>query len=94
MQSEILTGFRIVQLQWIADSSFFRARILDFACNKSIFARISDSGEILTADLFNNNGSADLHTPIHPPHNQSLSPKGGEERSQKGAKLYDQRKAP
>ena len=95
MQSEILTGFRIVQLQRIADSSFFRARILDFACNKSIFARISDSGEILTADLFNkNNGSADLHTPIHPPHNQSLSPKGGEERSQNGAKLYDQRKAP
>ena len=53
MQREILTGFRIVQLQRIADSSFFRARILDFACNKSIFARISDSGEILTADLFN-----------------------------------------
>ena len=53
MQSEILTGFRIVQLQWIADSSFFRSRILDFACSKSIFARISDSGEILTADLFN-----------------------------------------
>ena len=53
MQSEILTGFRLVQLQWIADSSFFRARILNFACNKSIFARISDSGEILTADLFN-----------------------------------------
>ena len=32
---------------------FFWARILDFACNKSIFAQISDSGEILTADLVN-----------------------------------------
>ena len=47
------------------------ARILDFAGNKSIFARISDSGKILAADLvnksINHNGSADLHTPIHPP---------------------------
>ena len=46
-------GFRILQLQQIADSSFFWARILDFACNKSIFARILDSGEILMADLLN-----------------------------------------
>ena len=38
-----------------ADCGFFlfRARILDFACNKSIFARIADSGKILTADLLN-----------------------------------------
>ena len=35
--------FRILQLQRIADSSIFWARILDFACNKSIFAWISDS---------------------------------------------------
>ena len=53
IQSEILTGFRILQLQQITDSSFFWARILDFACNKSIFAPISDSGEIVTADLLN-----------------------------------------
>ena len=53
IQSEILTDFRILQLQRIAYSSIFGARILDFACNKSIFARISDSGEILTADLVN-----------------------------------------
>ena len=56
IQSEILTDFRILQLQRIADSSSFGARI-------------SDSGEILTADLVKNyNGSADLYTPIHPPH--------------------------
>lgn len=53
IQSEILTDFRILQLQRIVDSSIFGARILDFACNKSIFAQISDSGEILTADLVN-----------------------------------------
>ena len=52
-QSEILMGFQILQLQQIADSSFFWARILDFACNKSIFAQISDSGKILTVDLLN-----------------------------------------
>ena len=46
-------GFRILQLQQITDSSFFWARILDFACNKSIFAPILDSGEIVTADLLN-----------------------------------------
>ena len=46
-------GIRILQLQQIADSSSFWAQILDFACNKSIFARISDSGEILTVDLLN-----------------------------------------
>ena len=44
IQSEILTGFRIPQLERIADSSIFCARILDFACNLNIFARISDSG--------------------------------------------------
>ena len=53
IQSEILTDFRILQLQHIANSSIFWARILDFACNKSIFARISESGEILTVDLVN-----------------------------------------
>ena len=45
IQSEILTDFRILQLQQNADSSiFFWAQILDFACNTNIFARISDSG--------------------------------------------------
>ena len=39
IQSEILTDFRILQLQRIEDSS-----ILDFACNSNIFAWISDSG--------------------------------------------------
>ena len=48
IQSQILTDFRILQLQWIANSSIFWAQILDFACNKSIFAWISDSGKILT----------------------------------------------
>ena len=45
IQSEILTDFRILQLQRIADSSVIGARILDFACNENenIFARISDS---------------------------------------------------
>ena len=38
IQSEILTDFRILQLQWIANSSIFWAWILDFACNKSIFS--------------------------------------------------------
>ena len=47
IQSEILTGFRILQLQRNADSYIFCARILDIACNTNIFARISD----LTADL-------------------------------------------
>ena len=46
IQSEILTDFRILQLQRIADSSIFWARTLDFV-------QISDSGEILTADLVN-----------------------------------------
>ena len=32
-KSEILTDFRILQLQRIADSSIFGAWILDFACN-------------------------------------------------------------
>ena len=53
IQSEILTDFRILQLQRIVDSSIFCARILDFACNKSIFAQITDSGKLLTADMVN-----------------------------------------
>ena len=44
IQSEILTDFRILQLQRIEDSSIFWAQIMDFACNSNIFARISDSG--------------------------------------------------
>ena len=32
-QTEILTDFLILQLQSIADSSVFWARILDFACH-------------------------------------------------------------
>ena len=32
-QREILTDFRILQLQRIADSSVFWAQILDFACH-------------------------------------------------------------
>ena len=32
IQNEILIDFRILQLQWIADSSIFWAWILDFAC--------------------------------------------------------------
>ena len=44
IQSEILTDFRILQLQRMEDSSIFWARILDFANNSSIFAWISDSG--------------------------------------------------
>ena len=48
IQSEILTDFRILQLQ---EFIHFWAQILDFACNKSIFA--SDSGKILTEDLVN-----------------------------------------
>ena len=51
IQSKVLTDFQIQQLQQIVDSSSFWARILDFACNKSIFVQISDSGEILTTDL-------------------------------------------
>ena len=51
IQSEILPDFWILQLQRIADSSIIGARILDFACNYNIFARISDSGRNLTADL-------------------------------------------
>ena len=53
IQSDILTDFQILQLQWIANSSTFWTQILDFACNKSIFAWISDSGKILTEDLVN-----------------------------------------
>ena len=46
-QSEILTDFRILQLQRNADSSIFWSRILDSACNTNI------QGENLTADLVN-----------------------------------------
>ena len=38
IQSYFLLDFRILQLQRIADSSIVGARILDFACNKNIFA--------------------------------------------------------
>ena len=44
IQSEILTDFRILQLQRMEDSSIFWARILNFANNSNIFAWISDSG--------------------------------------------------
>ena len=53
IQSEILRDFWILQLQWIADSSIFWVQILDFGYNENIFARISDSGKIFTADLVN-----------------------------------------
>ena len=36
--SEILMDFLILQLQWSADSFIFWAQILDFVCNKNIFA--------------------------------------------------------
>ena len=53
--------FRILQLQ---EFIHFWAQILDFACNKSIFA--SDSGKILTEDLVNKSqrirGFAHTHT--------------------------------
>ena len=39
IQSKILTDFPIMQLQRIADSSTFWARILDLACNKNILPR-------------------------------------------------------
>ena len=42
IQSKILTDFQIQQLQQIAGSSIFWARILYFAYNEDIFARISD----------------------------------------------------
>ena len=43
--SEILTDFRILQLQRIEDSSILNwAWILVYACNQNIFARVSDSG--------------------------------------------------
>ena len=41
IQSEILTDFRILQFQRIADSSIPYARILDLECNWNIFARMS-----------------------------------------------------
>ena len=36
---------RVRIFQWIVDSSIFWAGILNFACNYSIFARISDLGQ-------------------------------------------------
>ena len=43
--SEILTDFRILQLQRIEDSFILNwAWILVYACNQNIFARVSDSG--------------------------------------------------
>ena len=42
LKQRILTDFQILQLQRIADSYIFWARILDFACNKNKFARILD----------------------------------------------------
>ena len=35
IQSEIITDLQILQLQRIADSSFFGARIMEFACNRN-----------------------------------------------------------
>ena len=55
IQSKILTDFRILQLQRIADSFIihFLARILDFAWNKKIFFASRIQGEILKEDLVN-----------------------------------------
>ena len=50
--SESSTDFPVLQLQRIADSSTFWARILEY------FTRISDSGQ-------NYDGSAEMHTPIN-----------------------------
>ena len=56
IQSEILTDFRILQLQRIADSSIFWVRILDFSCNLNIFA-YPDFG---FRQIQGKNGRADL----------------------------------
>ena len=53
IQSKILTDFQIQQLQQITDSSSFWARILDFAYNEDIFARISDSRQNFNGGLVN-----------------------------------------
>ena len=75
IQSEILTDFRILQLQRIVNSTIFGARILDFACNKSIFAQILESGEILTADLVNKSQRiSGFAYPIHPPPHACVQP--------------------
>ena len=70
IQSEILTDFQILVLQRIADSSIFWAWILDFVCFQLKYFcpdfqfRVKMEGQIW---LINHNGSADLHTPFHPP---------------------------
>ena len=53
IQSKVLTDFQIQQLQQIVDSSSFWARILDFAYNEDIFARISDSTQNFNGGLVN-----------------------------------------
>ena len=54
IQGEISTNFPILQLQRIADSSTFWARILDFACNKNILPGFRIQGKIVTTDLVDN----------------------------------------
>ena len=53
IQSEILTDFRILQLQRNADSSIFWSRILDSACNIIFLPGFRIHSENLTADLVN-----------------------------------------
>ena len=53
IQSKVLTDFQIQQLQQIVDSSSFWARILDFAYNEDIFARILDSRQNFNGGLVN-----------------------------------------
>ena len=53
IQSEILTDFRILQLQRMEDSSIFWARILDFANNSNILPGFRIQGENGRADLVN-----------------------------------------
>ena len=53
IQSKVLTDFHIQQLQQIVDSSSFWARILDFAYNEDIFARILDSRQNFNGGLVN-----------------------------------------
>ena len=53
IQSEILTDFRILQLQRNADSSIFWARTLDFARNKIFLPRFQIQGESGRADMVN-----------------------------------------
>lgn len=53
IQSKVLTDFQIQQLQQIVDSSSVWARILDFAYNEDIFARILDSRQNFNGGLVN-----------------------------------------